>query len=606
MERTEYRKRKAEKTTRVTAGGIGAIGALDATGPYYLDPVQQAIIDLPWHGGISVAALAGGAIISTYVTRHRRSTDGYRRRQVLRDSAWAGWKTRRQHIGLYAARHQARISRPDMTRTERMRARASEVGIPVGSTVSGPSTARGKPIVLPFELGGALVLGEPGSRKSTLLGGIVTRLPGASVVVSTKTEFVHKTGRARTGHHGAPVYAFNPLSLAELPEHVPAFRWSLVRGCADPRIAGRRARALMEATAAAGLAGGQFWQGKGRAALTALLCAADLANVGLRHLASWLQRDEYSEPAAILERNSDRVERSMIETLTKLGTPGDKTASSISHTASDVLEFLSDGLIADALDPTPGTEVDLEELIRHDGTLYMVTDSSPALAPVISAIWDSLVTAAKTVADEHPSKRLPRPLALIADEIDKTLPAVPIDQHAAELRGWGVFILAATQNRNRLYSVWGRENANALLSSLQTHVVLSLNSQDDREYYQRRVGTRKVHYVKTSESAPDSRKHRMFGTVSREGHSSSTTPDEQHEPLWSAESWSQLDAGLALVIPTKGASAVVDTGNGWATAAAMDAAIQNAQERAAFREELRQRATEKAAAAEREQEGARE
>src|SRR5699024_2818108 len=113
------------------------------------------------------------------------------------DPAWAGRRTRRGHIGLAAARREARSARPDMTRTQRLRAPAHDVGIPLGHTITGTSSARNRPIVLPWEQAGALVLGEPGTRKSTLLEGIITQLPGPAVVVSTKTELADDTGTAR-------------------------------------------------------------------------------------------------------------------------------------------------------------------------------------------------------------------------------------------------------------------------------------------------------------------------------------------------------------------------------------------------------------------------
>src|SRR5690606_22136033 len=321
---------------------------------------------------------------------------------------------------------------------------------PVGTTVSGPRSARGHEVVISWDEGGALVLGEPGSRKSTFLASVVVGAPGAQVVVSTKPELMTATWLARAAR--GPVLAFAPLCWDALPDGVRALRWSLVLGCADPHVAARRARALMEATSAAGLSNASFWEGKGRAVLTALLCAADLAGKGLRTLARWLQEERYSEAGEVLERWSDRVEESMSSTLRQMTGAADRTASSVSHTASAVLEFLQDARVADALDAPRDQAVDLERFVREGGTLYMITDNAPALGPVMAAVWDSIVDAAKRVAlsDDNPGGRrgrLARPLLLTADEVDKTMPGVPLDDHAAELRGWGVFILAATQNR---------------------------------------------------------------------------------------------------------------------------------------------------------------
>src|SRR5690606_1189023 len=198
---------------------------------------------------------------------------------------------------------------------------------------------------------------------------------------------------------------------------------------------------------------------------------------------------------------------------------------------------------------------------------------------------DSIVDAAKTVAmsDGTPGRhpRLPRPMLLTADEVDKTLPGVPLDDYAAELRGWGGVVLAAPQNRARLVKRWGREGAEALCNSLQVHVILSINSGEDRAYYEKRIGKRRIEHVHINESAPSTLRHRIFGNPARAGHSQSMSQAIEEVPLWPAEMWSYLERGHALVIPTRGAPAVVAIPDGWKSA-------RLASERAAAAAELRE------------------
>lgn len=571
MERKEYRAQKTERSVRIYGSAAGCLSAADLTaGTFWLDPVQSAVVDLPWHGGVTTLALSAAAVGASFWTRQRRSSLQYQRTQALHAREWAGRRDRRKTIGLAAARSSARNSRPDWKLRDRVRAHATEVGIPLGRTVSGPRSARGHRAVLSWEEGGALVLGEPGSRKSTFLAGVVTGAPGTQVVVSTKDEFLTGTWEARAAR--GPVLAFCPLNWDVLPEGVAPLRWSLVLGCSVPQVAQKRAHALMSATESAGLANSGFWQSKGRAVLSALLCAADLQGTGLRTLARWLQEERYTEAAETLERHPGQVEPSMVATLRQMTGNGDRTASSVSHTASAVLEFLQDGRIAQALDAPREEALDLAAFVRANSTLYMVTDNSPSLGPVVSAIWDSIVDAAKVVAvQQRMDKRTPRlrrPLLLTVDEMDKTMPAVPLDDHAAELRGWGIFVLGATQNRSRLVKAWGEQGADALCNSLQVHVILSMNSGKDREYYEKRIGTRTVEHMKISESAPSTMRERMFGNPAKSGHSQSASVDPQTVPLWEASMWSYLERGHALIIPTRGAPAVVDIGNGWRLASA--------------------------------------
>jgi type IV secretion system protein VirD4 len=604
MELNEYRSRRMERSTRAYAGAAAAAGLADVTAEtFFLDRLQAQLLELPWHGGLTVTGLSLGAIGLTIYTQNRRQGEEARLRALLASPEWAGRKTRREYIGQPAARRLAKIARPDLTWWERQRAVSNEIGIPIGRTIAGPRGQRKKPIVLPFETSGMLVLGEPGSRKSTFLAGIVASAPGAEVVVSTKPEFI--TGCAKARASVGPLYVYAPLSTEHLPAgiDVQPFRFALVKGCRDATVAQRVAQSLMDATVAAGLANSDFWTSKGRAVMTALLCAADFAGGGLRLLSSWIQREEFDEPASHLRRNAHLVEDAMINTLAQLTrSRAGATTGSVAQTASKVLEFLQSGAVADSLDAPRDEAVDLEEFIHSNGTLFMVTDSSPALAPVMAAIWAAITRAAKNVAREQTlarpvpwwrgknkevQPRLSRPLLCVIDEADKTLPGVPLDSYAAEQRGWGLFTVAATQNRSRLKIAWGHDAATALEGSLQTHVLLSINNQQDREHYSHRIGSRRVAHVRISESSPSTLSDRVFGNPSKDGHSRSMSFDDVTEPLWPAEMFSWLANGNAIVVPPKGACTVVDLGNGWDKAAALgDAAdAQNAYTEFAERED---------------------
>jgi hypothetical protein len=598
MDLEEYRTRGTERRARALGGAATCTGVADLVGHWYLlDKVQQVALDLPWHGGVTLAGVGAATAGVTYWTRQRRNTPHAHNMRALHAGEWAGARDRRRTVGLAAARRLAAIARPDLNPAQRLFARPSEVGIEVGITISGPATARGHRIVIPWETGGALVLGEPGARKSTFLAGVATRAPGAQVVVSTKPELLNATWAARAAR--GPVAAFMPLSSGSLPPGVHPMRISMVLGCRNPVVARQRATALMQAVEKAGLAGSGFWEGKGRAVITALLAAADFAGASLREVGRWLYEEKFHDAAAILAQHPAEVEDAMVSTLRQMtGSAAANTAGSVAQTASAVFEFLQDGRITNALDVPREEAWDLVSFIRAQGTLYMVTDNNPVLGPVMSMLWDDVIQSAKLVAVEQaagrPQPRLTKPLLLTVDEVDKTMPGVPLDAHVAELRGWGMFILAATQNRTRLAMVWGRDGADALCGSMQTHVVLSINNQQDRELYERRIGSRRVEVVRESHSSPATLATKLWGNPAREGHSRNLASDVEHRPLWRAEMWSWLDLGQAIVVPTRGACAVVKLANGWKIA---DAASKKASLAAQVAEQAERVAAEQARAA---------
>lgn len=105
MERSEYRKRKRERAVRIYGTAVGCLSGADLTAhTNLLDHVQSAVVDLPWHGGVTGVAVSAAAVGATFWARQRRESLDYKRKQALYAREWAGWRDRRKTIGLTAAR----------------------------------------------------------------------------------------------------------------------------------------------------------------------------------------------------------------------------------------------------------------------------------------------------------------------------------------------------------------------------------------------------------------------------------------------------------------------------------------------------------------------
>lgn len=259
----------------------------------------------------------------------------------------------------------------------------------------------------------------------------------------------------------------------------------------------------MAASAGAGLQKADFWASKGRALFKSLLVAADLDEVSLREVARWLQTEDYSRPLKVLEHHADELEPSLISGLRQYADSGAQvTSSSAAHTATQVVEFLSDPRVADALAPPRGTGLDMEEFLEANGTLFVVTGDGAAMGPVVNSLithvaWQLKQTVVGTSRGHDP------PLGIAVDEAHRTMPSVNLHDMAAELRGWGVWMVVAAQNRAQLVEKWGAEAARTLEACLQTTVICGAHTQDDREHYSSRTGTRREVHVTESISDSD-------------------------------------------------------------------------------------------------------
>lgn len=513
------------------------------------------------------------------------TTPGAQRRRVRHAAGWVTGQDLRRYSGTRAARSSARTTRPSLSTRERWSQPVSALGVPLGVIQTGSAWVRSRTLTTGFEKS-ALLVGEPGTFKSTLVANMIMDFPGPAVVVSPKVEYWTGLSELRARTTG-PVRTFDPAS----PDPIPAelqFRWNMVRGCRDAQVAQDTAFALMSAAAGGGLTQADFWKAKGRGLLTALLAAADLDGATLRDVASWMQREDYERPAAVLRHFSDQVEPTLLGFVDQVTDSSAQSASgSVSHTASSVLEFLASPAVADALAPSD-EDTDVAEMLDARGTLFLVTQGNAAMAPLMVALTNHITRTVKQRNRERGRRQDP-PLGLFVDEAHLTMPSVPLHEYAARLRSEGVWMCVAVQNYAQIVEKWGREAAHTLRSSLQTLVVTGAHDEEDRERYSKRVGQRTERHV--TDSAPKDKAAGPLRSLSTAGNASVSTTQV---PILPPEQLGQLREREALVMPNKGAAAIVRFAPAWDVAARRLTALQRKatreQERAASREAAAARA----------------
>ena len=327
-----------------------------------------------------------------------------------------------------------------------------------------------------------LLIGPPRSGKGLhVVINAILDAPGAVVTTSTRPDNLTATLKARSAE-GRPLAVFDPQHLAE---GVPAgLRWSPIRGCEDPLTAMIRATGLAAGTglSAGGVEGGDFWEGKTRTALQALLHAAALDHRTPAELFRWtLDPAAASDAVAILTANP-KAATGWADSLPAMIDADPRTRDSIWQGVSLSLAALADPRVLDAVSPGPEERFDPEEFLRKRGSVYLLATGAGAnnSAALVSAFVEDLVEAARRLAARSPAARLDPPLLLALDEIGNLAPLPSLPTLMAEGGGTGITTMPVLQSLAQAREKWSDNAAGAIWDASIVKIILggASNSRD--------------------------------------------------------------------------------------------------------------------------------
>ena len=327
-----------------------------------------------------------------------------------------------------------------------------------------------------------LLIGPPRSGKGLhVVINAILDAPGAVVTTSTRPDNLTATLKARSAE-GRPLAVFDPQHLAE---GVPAgLRWSPIRGCEDPLTAMIRATGLAAGTglSAGGVEGGDFWEGKTRTALQALLHAAALDHRTPAELFRWtLDPAAASDAVAILTANP-KAATGWADSVQAMIDADPRTRDSIWQGVSLSLAALADPRVLDAVSPGPEERFDPEEFLRKRGSVYLLATGAGAnnSAALVSAFVEDLVEAARRLAARSPAARLDPPLLLALDEIGNLAPLPSLPTLMAEGGGTGITTMPVLQSLAQAREKWSDNAAGAIWDASIVKIILggASNSRD--------------------------------------------------------------------------------------------------------------------------------
>ncbi len=448
-----------------------------------------------------VQALAVLVLLRRLVNTRRRpaprsrATIG-RRRPVTDQRSRFGFASAaqlRQEASVTAARRRAPQTRPSLA-GRGLRPAPNDVGYPLGYAVPGgmalwPSWEASLRLVAP-----------PGEGKTfRALVPILRQHPGPALATSTKADLYELSAVAR-GRLG-PVFALDPDSLVPGAEKA---RWSPVAGCERSETAERRAAALLAATGDdSDVQNGAFFRDSARDLLKAYLHAAAIASLDIRAVLDWSRRPEDTTPTDILLTSPGAAPG--WGDLVELHTTGAaETTSGVLRYVARALACLShDAVVADCC-PGPGRELDIEQLLADNGTLYLMGKGSRlgAIAPLITALADEVFDCAERMAARSPARRLDPPLLGLLDEAPSIAPVPALPELLADGRGRGIVLVYAMQSFSQAVTRWGAHKAETMGNATSITAVLGgLTSPNDLSDLERICGQRRVRRESTHRGA---------------------------------------------------------------------------------------------------------
>lgn len=419
---------------------------------------------------VLVAAVEAGAGVAVLLWWQRSAA------RVRRLYGHGGWMGVRSYIEA-ATKRATRSVNPPAPRLAGAAARpVNRHGAMLGRLVTGPLLIRGCRVLSAWTRG-ILMLGPPGSGKTSMLVGLVLDAPGAAYVSSTKTELFDLTADFR-GQHGA-VRVFNPTGLGGRRS---TFVWNPLSGCTDGAVADKRARALVRGGGgAAGSGSKEFWADKASEIVRCYLLAAALSGRTMESVQAWAQNAGDSTPVELLEQYEAKVPKGWLDSLRRHLDAAPNERSGYFAAVLPAVSFMDNAAVAAACTPRGDDETDLAEFVAGTDTLYVIAgEGDRRIAPLITALTEAVFETAKIVAAAR-GGRLSPPLAMFFDEVANTTP-VPLDHWAADSRGWGISIVAVLQDLAQLNSRWGDDAAATIFNNLPTKVVLpGVASKEDLE-----------------------------------------------------------------------------------------------------------------------------
>ena len=313
----------------------------------------------------------------------------------------------------------------------------------------------------------------PRSGKTTALSiPYVLSAPGAVVATSNKTDLWAATAQLRAGS-GSTVWLFDPQRITGAGQ---AWWWNPLAGLATVEAAHRIASHFVLTIDDSSRR--DLWGPAAQDLLCAVFLAAASCGRSLRECGRWLADAGSPIPAELLDTAGFRALAASLRG-TQHGAP--ETRDGIYQTARTAAKCLNDEDIMRWVTPPASTTLpvfDPAAFTASRDTLYLLTESRSAAAPLIAALTDTVMRAGRRQA-ERAGGRLDPPMIVVLDEAANICRIADLPELYSHLGSRGMVPVTILQSYQQGVAVWG-EPGMAALWGASTKKIIGAGIDDPR------------------------------------------------------------------------------------------------------------------------------
>lgn len=293
----------------------------------------------------------------------------------------------------------------------------------------------------------------------------VLSAPGAVIATSNKSDLWAATAALREAGTGGRVWLFDPQHITYQPQ---AWWWDLLRGLRTVEDAHRLAGHFVLTVADEHRR--DLWGPAAQDLLAALLLAAASSGHTLHDVAGWLNEPAVPTPIELL---ADAGFTAMAASLRGAQNGAVETRDGIYQTARTAAKALTDPqIMAWVAPPRHGSlpVFDPGEFAASRDTLYLLSKSRSAAAPLIAALSDTAMRAAERRA-ERMGGRLDPPLVVPLDEAANICRIADLPDLYSHLGSRGIVPVTILQSYEQGITVWGEHGMATLWGAATKKII---------------------------------------------------------------------------------------------------------------------------------------
>ncbi len=282
----------------------------------------------------------------------------------------------------------------------------------------------------------------------------VLSAPGPVIATSNKADLWSAIATVRAERTGGKIWLFDPQHITYQPQ---AWWWNPLAGLSTVEDAHRLAGHFVLT-----VDDGQkkdLWGPAAQDLLCALFLAAATSERSLHHVAQWLDEPAVPTPIELLQEAGFHL---MASSLKGTQNGAVETRDGIYQTARTAAKALRDQEILTWVTPDGRLPVfDPDAFATSCDTLYLLSKSLSAAAPLIAALTDTTMRAAERRA-EQAGGRLDPPLIVALDEAANICRIADLPQLYSHLGSRGIIPVTILQSYEQGVTVWGEPGMAAL------------------------------------------------------------------------------------------------------------------------------------------------